>query len=66
MQVEVQCPFYQFSDGRRRVTCEGILEGSYLALIYKSRQDFKKQMEVFCCQHYDKCEVYRMLMEKYE
>ena len=65
-QVYVKCPFYRFDDGKGRITCEGILEGSSLALIYGNRQDFRIQMDVFCCQHYKKCEVYRMLMEKYE
>ena len=64
-QVYVRCPFYRFDDGKSRITCEGILDGSNLALIYRSRQDFRIQMDVFCCQHYKKCEVYAMLMDKY-
>ena len=65
LQVYVRCPFYRFDDGKGKITCEGILDGSNLALIYHSRRDFRIQMSVFCCQHYKKCEVYRMLMEKY-
>ena len=26
----VRCPFYKFDDGKRRITCEGIIEGSSL------------------------------------
>lgn len=64
-QVYVKCPFYRFDDGKGRITCEGILEGSDLALQYRKKQDFRIQMEVFCCRHYRRCEVYGMLMEKY-
>lgn len=65
-QADVQCPFYKYDDGRRRITCEGLIDKSSIALIYLTRYDYDKQLEVFCCDHYDKCEVYRMLMEKYE
>ena len=66
-QVHVGCPFYKFDDGRSRVNCEGIVENSTLALIFHKRADYEQQMELFCCQYYQKCEVYRMLMEnKYE
>lgn len=66
MRSEVQCPFFKFDDGRRRITCEGIFINSSLALIYHSRKDFETQMQVFCCEHYKNCEIYRMLMDKYE
>ena len=66
-QADVQCPFYRYDDGRRRITCEGIVDGCSLALIYIRRVDFETQLNVFCCEHYRNCEVYRMLMEnKYE
>ena len=62
----VRCPFYRSDDGRMRITCEGIVDGSSLALTYVRRKDFQIQMDVFCCEHYKKCEVFRMLMEKYQ
>ena len=65
-QIYVQCPFYQFDDGRQRITCEGLIENSSLALIYHSKSDYETQIDVFCCEHYKNCEVYRMLMQKYE
>ena len=65
-QIEVQCPFYKYDDGKQRITCEGIVDNSSLALIYQRRNDYETQINVFCCEHYKKCEVYRMLMEKYE
>ena len=66
-QVFVQCPFYKFDDGKQRITCEGLVDDSSLALIYHQRKDFDTQIDVFCCEHYKKCEVYRMLMQaKYD
>ena len=61
-QIEVQCPFYKYDDGKQRITCEGLVDNSSLALIYQKRRDYETQMSVFCCEHYKRCEVYRMLM----
>lgn len=65
-QIDVQCPFYKHDDGKRRITCEGLVDRSSLSLTYLSKKDYEIQIETFCCEHYKKCEVYRMLMEKYE
>ena len=65
-QVYARCPFYQYDDGKHSITCEGIVEDSKLILKFTRRKDYETQISVFCCEHYDKCEVYRMLMEKYE
>ena len=65
-QIEVKCPFYKFDDGKRRITCEGIIMNSSLALIYHNKADYETQINVFCCEHYTKCEIYRLLMEKYD
>lgn len=66
-QIYVQCPFYKRDDGMRRVICEGIIDNSSISISYMSKGDFKKQLEVFCCEHFKKCEVYNMIMKtKYE
>ena len=65
-QADVKCPFYKHDDGRRRITCEGIIADSSLALIYRRNSDYVTQIGVFCCEHYINCEIYRLLMEKYE
>lgn len=65
-QVDVRCPFFKFDDGKRRITCEGLIEDSSLALIYHKKRDFETQIRTFCCEHYERCEIYRILMEKYE
>lgn len=65
-QIEVQCPFYKYDDGKQRITCEGLVDDSSLALIYQRKSDYETQINVFCCDHYKKCEVYTLLMQKYE
>lgn len=65
-QVYVQCPFYQSDDGKNRVLCEGIGNSSHLSLYFRRRCDCENHLRVFCCEHYKKCEIYRMLMEKYD
>lgn len=69
--VKVKCPFYQYDrciprKNIQRIICEGIVKASTLTLNYRHTKDFHMQMETFCCQYFDKCEVYRMLMQKYE
>ena len=65
-QVNVQCPFYKFDDGKRRITCEGLVEDSSVALIYRKKRDFITQVDAFCCKHYERCEIYQALLKKYE
>lgn len=65
-QCFVRCPFYKRDDGRRRIVCEGIMDDSSICLTFQFDNLFKRQMETFCCEHYDRCEVYRMLIQKYE
>lgn len=62
----VQCPFYRYDEAdRHRIVCEGIVDRSTLMLNYTYKKDYRLQLETFCCEHFRKCEVYRMLMEKY-
>lgn len=65
-QVYALCPFYKWDDGKKRITCEGIVENSSIALIYHQKADYECQIRTFCCKDYEKCEVYRLLAEKYE
>lgn len=65
LQSFVRCPFYKKDDGKRRIVCEGIVDNSSIYLVYRYNNLFKRQLKTFCCEHYENCEVYRMLMEKY-
>lgn len=64
-QEPVACPFYCNDDGVHRITCEGILDGSYISQYYRRKEDFALQMRVFCCEHYPKCEIHSILTDKY-
>lgn len=67
IKAYVKCPFYLTDDGVRRVTCEGVVDGNNLTSCFVQKADYEVQMNVFCCQRYENCEIYRMLMEnKYE
>ena len=65
-QVFVVCPFYKWSDDKRKITCEGITEDCSLTLNYKSKAAANHQLDSFCCDRYKKCGIYRLLMsDKY-
>ena len=65
-QTEVLCPFYRSDDGKNSISCEGIGGGSSLTSYYRLRGEYRRQIEIFCCEHYAKCEIARAIMEKYE
>ena len=65
-QVYVRWPFYRSDDGQRHITCEGPTDESSLTLNFPRKSEFETQITVFCCEHYQNCEIYRMLMDKYE
>lgn len=65
-QVYVRCPFYKSDDAKQKLVCEGITEESNLSQHFRSKHGLETQLQVFCCEHYTKCEIYRMLIEKYE
>ena len=66
-QVDVQCPFFKSDDGRQCIVCEGFGDARSRIQTYRYKAEYEKQMEVFCSEHYRKCEVYRVIMEtKYE
>ena len=62
-QKDVKCPFYRQDDGKGCLACEGVVEGSTMEWKFENQQDLKQQMEIFCCDYYKNCEVYRMLRE---
>ena len=66
-QVYVQCPFWQKDDGRSFIQCEGMGDAHSSTHRFDNKAKYETQMFVFCCEHYKKCEYYRMLMKtKYD
>lgn len=63
--VDAKCPFYQ-SGGKRKITCEGITDDCKTCLIFISQQKRDLHRRIFCDDKYQNCEIFRMLMEKYE
>ena len=63
-QIYVGCPFYK-DDRGLTITCEGFGDAESTKFVFANGNDKKKQMEVFCYQHYEKCE-YNMLLRKYK
>jgi len=64
-QLELQCPFYSGSDDAhagKKILCESPVHGSNLGLYFRKKEDYLTQMRIFCCQHYQKCEIYRAVM----
>ena len=62
--VDVKCPFFKASD-KRQVTCEGITDDCIIKLVFFSEKKRNSHHRIFCCENYKKCEIYRMLEEKY-
>ena len=66
-QVYVQCHFYKEDDGKFSITCEGFGDARYLKQMYYNKSQYTTQIGVFCCENYQRCEVYRLIMEtKYD
>lgn len=63
---EIRCPFFMAHNGHE-VHCEGIMDGSKIIQRYCRASDKDKQCQIFCCEVYSYCEIYRMLMQaKYD
>lgn len=62
----VKCPFYR-GDGEETVSCEGPFDDVGVTLKFRGPKKQKRHMEVFCAEHFTKCEVFRMVHEaKYD
>ena len=64
--VNVGCPFFRRDDGSHRITCEGLIPRGSLTVYFERKKDFEQQMEIFCCQNWRCCEIYRVAMDKYD
>ena len=63
--VEAKCPFFK-SSGKRKISCEGITEDCTTNLTFISEQKRNLHRNVFCDARYKYCEIFKMLLEKYE
>lgn len=64
-QVYVKCPFYLYDDGAGRICCEGAVDGTTMATLFRHRGQLQQHMRIFCENAYTCCELYRAVMAKY-
>ncbi len=62
--AKARCPFYR-SSGRKGcyIRCEGIAGACSVNIKYRSERQRTRQMEVFCQDHFERCEIYRAIAE---
>ncbi|MBR5948248.1 MAG: hypothetical protein IKZ82_06315 [Clostridia bacterium] len=63
LQADVQCPFYLYDDGRKKIVCEGFADRCTIDVRWRFHAQQEQHMQVFCCRRYTYCEVYRMIMQ---
>lgn len=61
---EVQCPYYH-SQNKYTIRCEGIVPDTTTETHFRTTAGKEKHMEVWCCRHFERCEVYAAISEKY-
>lgn len=66
LDSRIGCPFYRSTDGWRVIRCEGIVDDSCVSLSFGKKRDYKIQINGFCGGSWHRCEIYRMLLAKYE
>lgn len=64
-ESQIGCPFYR-NDEKRKIVCEGVGEAEAIVLRFRYTQERNQQIRIFCAGDYAKCEVFRMVLEKYE
>lgn len=62
---DIKCPFY-ITRTKLSITCEGITDDCITKLLFKNSAKMEAQREIFCNERYTYCEIYNMLMKKYE
>ena len=69
-EKNILCPFFRAEDGKRhRIICEGLGDASSISWNFANRDERQRirQIEIFCQDRYQNCELYRMIREsKYD
>lgn len=63
--LDVKCPFYK-GEKEREIICDGGMRNVSLHICYGLQRDFTSQKAYCCRKDYDKCTVYRVLLQKWE
>lgn len=62
----VKCYYFRKTDGKLHIKCQGVTDASCLCWEFDRKEDFLIQLDTFCCDKYEFCEVYQMLKKIYE
>lgn len=63
-RVHVKCPFYR-GETKYAVCCEGLDKRRNARRIFDDEKMKKKQMETFCCSHFELCEWFQKVYGNY-
>ena len=63
--VFIRCPLY-INIGLKSITCEGITDVCVNKILFNTPQQRDMHCKMFCEKKYENCEIYRMLVKKYE
>lgn len=69
---DVRCPFYKENAPKDMIVCEGVGDNMVIEHKFMYRSEDKKKekkkeyMNKYCCNAYESCLVYQMLMKKYK
>ena len=59
-----QCPFWrEIRQTSQRIGCEGLTDHCQIILAFDSPYKRDQHEEIFCCEHYRRCEIYRAVIE---
>ena len=66
-EKHILCPYFRREDGQRhKIICEGLGDARSMSWNFEDERQRIRQMEIFCQDHYNCCELYRMIQDKYE
>lgn len=61
--LQVKCPFFKNLQ-KQKIYCEGVCDDCISTIqTYRNNKDRDKQLDIFCCKHFEKCEIYRAIEE---
>lgn len=64
MFANVKCPFFE-GEEKNKIRCEGVEKDSSNVQQFKKIIQKEAWMGKYCCEHYKKCRIYKMLEQKY-
>lgn len=62
----VRCPFFLNDNGKNMISCEGLCAHGKINLTFASKADYEIQLDTFCKDHFERCEIHRAVMMQYE